>query len=142
MRIEKKASAQWEGNLKEGKGQLSTESGALKAQPYGFNTRFEDKAGANPEELIGAAHAGCFTMALSKELSEKGMTVKRLETSAKVYLEKQGEGFHIPEIVLSLKAEVPGSDPQEVKKIAQATKDACPVSKLLKAKIELQIEVL
>lgn len=142
MKIEKKASAIWQGNLKEGKGQLSTESGALKSQPYGFNTRFENQPGTNPEELIGAAHAGCFTMALSKALSDEGLNVKRLETTATVYLEKKENGFYIPEILLSLKADIPDGNKEQIKNIAQETKDTCPVSKVLNANIELVIEIL
>ncbi|OHC11438.1 MAG: OsmC family peroxiredoxin, partial [Pseudomonadales bacterium GWC1_66_9] len=105
--MKRTGSAVWQGNLKEGKGSLSTQSGVLKEQPYGFNTRFEDQPGTNPEELIGAAHAGCFSMALAKMLGDAGLTPERLETQAEVSLEKQGEGFAITAVDLTLRARVP-----------------------------------
>lgn len=142
MKIEKTASAKWQGTIKEGKGLISTQSGALTEQPYGFNTRFEDKKGTNPEELIGAAHAGCFTMALSKMLTENNLEVKNLETTAKVILEKEGEGFAIPDIYLSLKAQVGGADKEKVIELANEAKSGCPVSKLFNANIHLNTEVI
>jgi osmotically inducible protein OsmC len=137
MKITRKGSAVWQGTIKEGKGTISTQSGALSDQPYGFNTRFEDAAGTNPEELIGAAHAGCFTMALSKILGDNGLTAERMETSAAVTLEKVGEGFEITAIHLSLEGKVPGADAAKLEELAGVAKANCPVSKLLKAKITL-----
>ncbi|MDZ5603208.1 OsmC family protein [Pseudomonas sp. RP23018S] len=137
MSIKKTASAIWEGSVKEGKGQLSTESGALKHNPYGFNTRFEGQAGTNPEELIGAAHAGCFSMALSMMLGESQLTPERIDTKAEVTLEKQDGGFAITAIHLTLQAKVPGATEAQFKEIANKAKEGCPVSKVLNAKITL-----
>ncbi|MFB8830607.1 OsmC family protein [Azotobacter sp. CWF10] len=136
--MKRTGSAVWQGNLKEGKGSVSTQSGALKEQPYGFNTRFEDQPGTNPEELIGAAHAGCFSMALSKMLGDAGLTPERLETRADVTLEKQGEGFAITVVDLTLKARVPGATPEQFDELANKAKEGCPVSKLLNAQINLK----
>ncbi|ASL24992.1 OsmC family protein [Azotobacter chroococcum] len=136
--MKRTGSAVWQGNLKEGKGSLSTQSGALKEQPYGFNTRFEDQPGTNPEELIGAAHAGCFSMALAKMLGDAGLTPERLETQAEVSLEKQGEGFAITAVDLTLRARVPGATPERLDEIANQAKEGCPVSKLLNARINLK----
>ena len=138
MKINKKASAIWSGGLKDGKGTISTESGALKDHPYGFNTRFEGVKGTNPEELIGAAHAGCFTMALSMILGEAKLTAERMETSAQVTLEKKDEGFEITAIHLNLKAKVPGTTQAQFQELANKAKLNCPVSKLLKANITLE----
>lgn len=135
--MEKTASAHWSGGIKEGKGKLSTESGALKESPYGFNTRFENAPGTNPEELIGAAHAGCFTMALSGELGKAGMTAESLETTATVTLEKVPGGFEIPAIHLDLVARIPGADQQAFEQAANTAKENCPVSKLMNARITL-----
>ncbi len=135
--MEKTASAIWSGGIKEGKGKLSTESGALKESPYGFNTRFEGAPGTNPEELIGAAHAGCFTMALSGELGKAGMTAESLETTATVTLEKVPGGFEIPTIHLALVARIPGADQQAFDQAANTAKENCPISKLLNARITL-----
>lgn len=135
--MEKTASAIWSGGIKEGKGKLSTESGALKESPYGFNTRFEDAPGTNPEELIGAAHAGCFTMALSGELGKAGMTAESLETTATVTLEKVPGGFEVPAIHLVLVARIPGADQQAFDQAANTAKENCPISKLLNARITL-----
>ena len=141
MNIEKKASANWKGNLKEGKGTLTTESGALKEQPYGFNTRFEGKAaGTNPEELIGAAHAGCFSMAFSMMLGESDLEAKNIDTEAKVTLEESSGGFSITKVDLKMKVEVPGAEESKVKEIAEKAKENCPVSKLLNSKINLDFE--
>ncbi|WP_312931701.1 OsmC family protein [Pseudomonas sp.] len=137
MSIKKTASAIWEGDVKKGKGQLSTESGALKHNPYGFNTRFEGQAGTNPEELIGAAHAGCFSMALSMMLGESQLTPERIDTKAEVTLEKQDGGFAITAIHLTLQAKVPGATDAQFKEIANKAKEGCPVSKVLNAKITL-----
>lgn len=133
MVIQKHGSAQWSGGLKDGRGSVSTESGALKQQPYGFKARFEGVAGTNPEELIGAAHAACFTMALSKMLEEAGSPAESLETRAKVSLDKVGEGFEITAIALELEGRVPGMDEAKFKQIAEQAKVGCPVSKALKA---------
>lgn len=138
MKITKTASAKWSGNLKEGKGHISTESGALKDTPYGFNTRFEDKAGTNPEELLGAAHAGCFTMALSKMLGEENFTADEMNTEAKVVLEKVGEGFSITGVQLKLEATIPGIEKDKFMEIANKAKEGCPVSKLFNTEIILE----
>ena len=130
-------SAVWQGGLKDGKGALSTASGALKDYPYGFAARFEGKPGSNPEELIGAAHAGCFTMALSLILGEAGLTAERMETRADVTLEKLDSGFAITKIHLTLKARIPGADKAKFEELAGKAKANCPVSKLLKADITL-----
>lgn len=126
----KKGSARWTGGLKNGLGNVSTESGALSEQPYGFNTRFEGKAGTNPEELLGAAHAGCFSMALSMMLEQAGLTAEKIETTAAVKLEKQDDGFAITNVHLVLAAQVPGTDMETFTKIANDAKAGCPVSKL------------
>ncbi|HCR79042.1 MAG TPA: OsmC family peroxiredoxin, partial [Alcanivorax sp.] len=105
--MNKFASAHWEGDIKKGKGTISTQSGALKEQPYGFNTRFEDEPGTNPEELIGAAHAGCFSMAFSLELGNAGYTADSIDTKAKVTLDKDGDGFSITKIHLDMNAKIP-----------------------------------
>ena len=105
--MDKFASAHWEGDIKKGKGTISTQSGALKEQPYGFNTRFEDEPGTNPEELIGAAHAGCFSMAFSLELGNAGYTADSIDTKAKVTLDKDGDGFSITKIHLDMNAKIP-----------------------------------
>ena len=137
MAMKKTGSAAWRGGIKDGVGSISTESGALKAYPYGFASRFEGKAGTNPEELIGAAHAGCFTMALSLILGEAGLTAEQLNTSAEVTLEKDGEGFSITKVHLTLRGKVPGADDARFLELAGKAKQGCPVSKLLKAEITL-----
>jgi len=135
--MKKTASAVWQGSLKEGKGTISTQSGALKDNPYGFNTRFEDQPGTNPEELIGAAHAGCFSMALSMMLGQAGLTAERIETQAVVTLDKVGDGFAITAIDLTLKAKIPGANESQFQQIANQAKEGCPVSKVLNAEISL-----
>jgi len=130
-------SAVWSGGLKDGKGAISTKSGALKDYPYGFGSRFEGKPGTNPEELIGGAHAGCFTMALSLILSEAKLTAEKMETQADVTLEKQGDGFAITSVHLTLKAKIPGADDAKFQELAAEAKAGCPVSKLLNTKITL-----
>lgn len=135
--MKKTASAVWQGGLKDGKGMLSTESGALTQNPYGFNTRFEDTPGTNPEELIGAAHAGCFSMALSMMLGEAGLTAERIDTTAEVTLDKQDDGFAITAVHLILKAKVPGASQEQFTEIANKAKAGCPVSKVLNAQISL-----
>ncbi len=130
-------SAVWSGGIKDGKGAISTKSGALRDYPYGFASRFEGKPGTNPEELIGAAHAGCFTMALSLILGEAKLTAENMETKADVTLEKQSDGFAITAVHLILKAKVPGADDAKFQELANKAKAGCPVSKLLNAKITL-----
>src|ERR1700727_1414518 len=129
--------AVWHGGLKDGKGAISTKSGALKDYPYGFASRFEGKPGTNPEELIGAAHAGCFTMALSLILGDAGFKADAMNTPADVTLEKQGDGFTITKVHLTLKATIPGCDPAKFADLAAKAKAGCPVSKLLNTKITL-----
>ena len=131
-------SATWQGGIKDGKGAISTRSGALKDYPYGFSSRFEGKPGTNPEELIGAAHAGCFTMALSLILGEAGLTAERMETRADVTLDKVGDGYAITAVHLTLKARIPGADRARFEELAGKAKAGCPVSKLLKAEITLE----
>lgn len=133
----RKGSARYEGLGKDGKGHVSTQSGVLKDNPYGFNTRFGDEPGTNPEELIAAAHASCFTMALSFALAKEGFTDGTLETSAKVTLDQDGEGFTITKSELDLKASVPGIDPDKFAEIAADAKANCPVSKVLNAEVSL-----
>lgn len=135
--MKKTASAVWQGDLKSGKGTISTESGVLKDNPYGFNTRFEGAPGINPEELIGAAHAGCFSMALSMMLGQAGLTPERIDTTAEVTLDKDDKGFSITAIALTLKAKVPGTDNEQFQQIANQAKEGCPVSRVLNAKISL-----
>jgi osmotically inducible protein OsmC len=135
--MKKFANAVWEGGLKDGKGAISTETGALKSYPYGFASRFEGKPGTNPEELIGAAHAGCFTMALSLILGEAGLTATKMETRADVTLDKVEEGFAITAIHLTLRASIPGVDEAKFQELAGKAKAGCPVSKLMKAPITL-----
>jgi osmotically inducible protein OsmC len=132
-------SAAWQGGIKDGKGEISTKSGALNAYPYGFASRFEGKPGSNPEELIGAAHSACFTMALSLILGEAGFTAERLETKAEVSLDKVDDGFAITAVHLSLTGKVPGTDKAKFEELAAKAKAGCPVSKLLKAEISLDV---
>lgn len=127
--INKTGSAKWTGSLKEGKGYVSTESGALNDQPYGFNTRFEDGAGTNPEEIIGAAHAACFSMALSMILGES--IPDSIATTATVSMDKDGEGFAVKKIHLDVTGKVPGITAEEFTKAATTAKDNCPISRLL-----------
>ncbi|MEW6370870.1 MAG: OsmC family protein [Pseudomonadota bacterium] len=137
MTIKRNGSAVWTGGLKDGKGAVSTGSGVLKDSQYGFNTRFEDGPGTNPEELIGAAHAGCFTMALSGQLGQAGMTAQELRTTATVSMEKVEGGFAITAVHLDLVAKIPGASQEAFDKAANTAKENCPVSKLLNAKITL-----
>lgn len=139
--MNKFASAHWQGDIKQGKGTISTQSGALNEQPYGFNTRFEDEPGTNPEELIGGAHAGCFSMAFSLQLGNAGYTPDSIDTKAKVTLEKDGDGFSITKVHLDMTAKIPGIDDDEFQNIAKAAKEGCPVSKLLNADITLDAKL-
>lgn len=135
--MKRTASAVWTGGLRDGKGNISTQSGVLANAKYGFNTRFEDGRGTNPEELIAAAHAGCFTMAFAAQLGEAGMIVESLRTSAAVTLEKLDGGFSITAVQLDLVARIPGADKNTFEAVANKAKTNCPVSKLLNATITL-----
>src|SRR5216683_6758211 len=135
-------SAKWQGGIKDGEGAISTKSGALTDYPYGFASRFDGKPGSNPEELIGAAHAACFTMALSRILGEAELTAEHMETKAEVTLEKQGDGFAITSVHLTLAAEIPGADNAIFAKLAGMAKAGCPVSKLFNTKITLETTLL
>ena len=137
MKINRTGSAAWSGGLKDGKGKISTQSGALKDYPYGFASRFEGVAGSNPEELLGAAHAACFTMALSLILGEAQLKADSMETTAKVTLEQVPEGFAITAVHLTLVAKIPGADDAKFQELAAKAKAGCPVSKVLKADITL-----
>ena len=135
-------SAKWKGGIKDGVGSISSKSGALADYPYGFASRFEGKPGSNPEELIGAAHAACFTMALSLILGEAKLTAESMETKADVTLEKEGEGYAIKKVHLTLTAKVPGADQAKFDELAMMAKAGCPVSKLLKADITLDAKLV
>ena len=139
--IKRKGSAVWSGGLKDGKGTVSTQSGVLNQQQYGFNTRFEDGAGTNPEELIAAAHAGCFTMALSGQLGAQGLTATSLRTNAIVSLDKVEGGFSINAIHLELVAAIPGATQEQFDTATNNAKENCPVSKLLNAQITLDAKL-
>ncbi|MBJ6121359.1 OsmC family protein [Sphingomonas mollis] len=136
--ITRTASARYEGLGKDGKGHVSTQSGVLKDNQYGFNTRFEDGAGTNPEELVAAAHASCFTMALSFALAGAGYNEGTLDTTAAVKLDKEGEGFKVSRSDLKLTATIPGIEEDEFQRIAADAKANCPISKLLTAEISLE----
>ena len=137
MKIVKKASAVWKGGIKDGGGTISTETGVLKEAPYGFKARFEDGPGTNPEELIGAAHAGCFSMAFSLILTEAGLKADKIETHAAVTLEKVGDGFEITSSHLDVVAKIPGIDQATFEELSNKAKAGCPVSKLLKTNITM-----
>src|SRR5579872_6791489 len=130
--MQRKASAVWQGDLKTGKGSISTDSGVLKQTQYSFSTRFENGVGTNPEELLAAAHAGCFTMALSAQLGNAGMTAQKLETTATVTFEKLADGFAITKSHLEVVATIPGADKEKFEQAANNAKTGCPVSKLFK----------
>ncbi len=136
--INRKAHAVWNGNGKEGKGTITTQSGVLSNQPYGFNTRFEDKPGTNPEELIAAAHSGCFTMALAFQLQEAGLAATEMSTEAVVTLEKDGAGFKVTKSALTLTASIPGIDQAKFDELAHAAEVGCPISKVLDCEITLK----
>lgn len=135
--MKQKASAIWNGGLKDGSGTLTTGSGVLSSVPYSFRTRFEGEMGTNPEELIGAAHAGCFSMAFSMILGMAGMTPQKIETEATVTLEKVGDGFQVTASHLDVKATIPGADETAFQEAAETAKANCPISKLLNAKITM-----
>ena len=137
----RKASAEWRGGLKDGAGTISTESGTLKNTQYSFKARFENGTGTNPEELIAAAHAGCFSMALSAQLGAAGITAESIRTTASVTLEKVGEGFSVTSSHLDLSARIPGVEPAAFQKAADAAKSGCPISKLLNAAVTLSAKL-
>jgi len=139
--MKRKASAQWQGDLKTGKGTVSTESGVLRDSQYSFTTRFESGQGTNPEELVAAAHAGCFTMAVSAELGRANLTPASLRTTCTITLENVGGGWSITESHLELTAKVPGATEESFRKAAQAAETGCPVSKLFKARITLDAKL-
>jgi osmotically inducible protein OsmC len=135
--IRNSGSAKWSGGLQDGEGQVSTGSGVLSDVPYSFKKRFEGEPGSNPEELIGAAHAACFSMALSMILEQKDMTPEEIATKATVTLDKQDDGFAITKVHLDVTARIPGADAQAFEEAAQAAKQGCPVSKVLNAEISM-----
>jgi lipoyl-dependent peroxiredoxin len=142
MKINRTASAAWSGGIKDGKGSISTESGALKAYPYGFSSRFEGMPGSNPEELLGAAHAACFTMALSLILGEAQLRAEQMSTTARVTLQQVEGGYAIGAVHLTLIAKVPGADPATFEALAMKAKAGCPVSKVLNTTITLDAKLL
>ena len=135
--MKRNAAAEWKGGLKDGKGTISTDSGVLADTQYSFSTRFEDGKGTNPEELIAAAHAGCFSMALSGQLGQAGLTAESIRTTASVKLEKTDAGFAITSVHLEVKARVPGADQEAFATAANNAKAGCPVSKVLRAEITM-----
>jgi osmotically inducible protein OsmC len=139
--MKRKAAAVWNGGLKDGKGTISTDSGVLKETQYSFSARFENGVGTNPEELIAAAHAGCFAMAFSAELGKAGITPKSIRATATVTLDKTGDGFSVTESHLDVTASVPGGDRNKVLQIAEGAKAGCPISKLLKANVTMNATV-
>jgi len=136
--MQSKASAVWQGGLKDGKGEITSNSGKLSNTPYSFATRFEGQRGTNPEELIAAAHAGCFAMAFSAQLGEAGIAPKRIDTSATVTLEKTDSGFAVTSSHLVVTCQAPGADRAAVEKAAENAKAGCPISKLLNTKITME----
>lgn len=141
MTIKKRGSAHWEGTLKEGTGTVSTGSGAIQSNPFGFNTRFEDKPGTNPEELVAAAHASCFSMAFSMVLGQSDLTPGAIDTTATVSLEEKDGGFAVTASHLDVTASVPGADEAAIREAAETAKANCPISKLLKAEITMDLTV-
>ena len=137
----RKARAVWRGTGREGSGELTTDSGVLSQTPYGFRTRFEDERGTNPEELIAAAHAGCFTMALAFQLQTNGFTPTELRTEAAVTLEKEDDGFRISRSELTLQGTVPGISPDTFEALARKAEKGCPVSKVLNADVTLEVRL-
>jgi osmotically inducible protein OsmC len=135
--MQRKASAVWKGGLKDGKGTISSDSGVLNSTKYSFSTRFEGEPGTNPEELIAAAHAGCFSMALSAELGKLDITPEQIATQAAVSLDKVDSGFAITAVHLTVRARIPGADPAKFRQAADSAKAGCPVSKVLNAKITM-----
>jgi len=139
--MKRKAQAIWRGGLKDGKGTISTESGVLKDTQYSFSTRFENGIGTNPEELIGAAHEGCFSMAFAAELGKAGITPEFIQTIATVTLDKTDAGFTVTESHLEMIAKIPGADREAVVGIANAAKAGCPISRVLNAKVTLDAKI-
>jgi lipoyl-dependent peroxiredoxin len=142
MKINRTGSAAWSGGLKDGGGTVSTQSGALAGHPYGFGSRFENGKGTNPEELIAAGHAGCFTMALSLILEKAGFKAERMDTKSVVTLEQVGEGFSITRAALTLRAKIPDIDDAKFQELAHTAETNCPVSKLFKAEITLDAKLV
>ncbi|HUB31714.1 MAG TPA: OsmC family protein [Bryobacteraceae bacterium] len=140
--MKRTANAQWRGDLKTGTGTMSTATGVLSNAPYSFRTRFEDAQGTNPEELLAAAHAGCFSMALSAQLAQAGLTADSIETRCEISLEKQPDGFAITASHLDVRARVPGASQEAFDKAVQAAKTGCPVSKLYKTNITLSSQLV
>jgi osmotically inducible protein OsmC len=142
MKIIRKGSVVWNGGVRDGKGAISTESGALKSYPYGFASRFEGQAGSNPEELIGAAHAACFSMAFALLLGRAGKTPQSMETQAAVTLVEEGGGYAISHVKLSTAVRIPDIEEAEFQQLAALAKTNCPVSKLLKADVSFKATLL
>lgn len=139
--MKRKGSANWVGGIKDGKGTVSTDSGVLDGTPYSFSTRFENAQGTNPEELIAAAHAGCFSMALSGQLGKAGLTAENISTTASVTIDKSGDGFAITAVHLEVRADVPEADREAFDKAANEAKNGCPVSKVLNAAITMDAQL-
>jgi osmotically inducible protein OsmC len=139
--MKRKASAQWQGDLKTGKGVVSTESGVLESAAYSFTTRFENGKGTNPEELVAAAHAGCFTMALSAELGKASLVPQSLRTTATITLDKLDSGWTVTESHLEVVGKVPGASAEAFRKAAETAETGCPISRLLKAKITMDAKL-
>jgi osmotically inducible protein OsmC len=140
--MDRKGSALWQGTIREGKGTVSTESGALKSAPYSFTSRFEHGAGTNPEELLGAAHAGCFSMALSGQLGGEKLTAESIATTATVTVEKGESGFSITHVHLAVEAKIAGTDQATFERLAGAAKAGCPVSKLFNTRITMDAKLV
>ena len=139
--MQRKASAQWSGGLKDGKGTISADSGVLSGVPYSFSRRFENEKGTNPEELVAAAHASCFAMATSAQLGNAGITAQSIAATATVALEKVGDGFSVTTSHLDVTIKAPGADRAKVQQAAENAKDGCPISKLLNAKISMEVKI-
>lgn len=139
--MKRKATAEWQKNLKEGKGTISTQSGVLQNAQYSFSTRFEEGKGTNPEELIAAAHAGCYSMALSHKLAEAGITADRVQTEATVTLDKTDAGFTVTEIHLEVAGRIPNATQEQFLKWAEEAKTGCPISRLFNAKITMNAKL-
>jgi osmotically inducible protein OsmC len=139
--MQRKASAQWSGGLKDGKGTISTDSGVLSGVPYSFSRRFENEKGTNPEELVAAAHASCFAMATSAQLGNAGITAQSIAATATVALEKVGDGFSVTTSHLNVTIKAPGADRAKVQQAADNAKAGCPISKLLNAKISMEVQI-
>jgi lipoyl-dependent peroxiredoxin len=139
--MKRKASAQWQGDLKTGKGAISTDSGVLENTPYSFTTRFENGRGTNPEELVAAAHAGCFTMALSAELGKANLVAKSLQTTATITLDRLDVGWTVTESHLEVVARIPGASPEAFRKAAEAAETGCPISRLFNTKIKMDAKL-